>query len=173
MCLRILGFKEGKLYPSVFPNALSLLGSERGIQLQLTAQGSSAARTGRPGHTVVVVGDTSSLPDHSETYMTLLCFTIATHSSNLDSFNFFFLFSPRCCDCDSHWGLHMLGRSLPFGGDHTHLGMPAVLWAHGPEGEACGRPYSASLGVYYLCVCWNLCPYACLGGPSLGALNQK
>lgn len=33
----------------------------------------------------------------------------------------------------------MLGRNLPFGGDHTHLGMPAVLWAHGPEGEACGR----------------------------------
>lgn len=134
------------------------------------AQGSSAAGTGQPGHLWSVTPVLSM--DHSVIYMILLCFTIATHSSNLDSCNFFFLFFLRCCDCDSHWGLYMLGRNLLFGGDHTHLGMPAVLWAHGPEGEACGRPYSASLGVLSVCLLESLS--LCLPGRSLfGGFKPK
>ncbi|XP_045428145.1 transmembrane protein 94 isoform X9 [Pipistrellus kuhlii] len=34
----------------------------------------------------------------------------------------------------------MSGRSLPFGGDHAHLGMPAAPGAHGAQGEGAGEP---------------------------------
>lgn len=73
MCLRILGFKAGKRYPGVLPDALSLLGSERGIHPQLTAQGSSAAGTGQPGHLWSLTPVLSM--DRSVIYAMLLCFT--------------------------------------------------------------------------------------------------
>lgn len=39
----------------------------------------------------------------------------------------------------------MLGRKLPSRCDHIRLGMSAVPWAHGPEGEAPGGPCSVAV----------------------------
>lgn len=39
----------------------------------------------------------------------------------------------------------MLGRKLPSRCDHIRLGMSAVPWAHGPEGEASGGPLSVAV----------------------------
>lgn len=85
--------KRGKAAPHTLPDALSLLGSESGVCLQLTAWGSSAAGTG-PAGTPGGRGDTwgpgrplALCYHHSVAQM--LCCTMAAHSSNLDVGDFF------------------------------------------------------------------------------------
>lgn len=67
----------------------------------------------------------------------------------------------------------MLGRKLPSRCDHIRLGMSAVPWAHGPEGEAPGGPCSVAvwLGGAWRGSLWGSPPLGLLGDLQLRVMQ--